>query len=379
METHVARSLHPLLFFSCLAVVASLCVPSCSFAAASGPPGTFKVDPSWPLPLPNNWILGQVSGMTTDAEDHVWVLQRPLSLTDDERGATFNPPLSKCCAPAPPVLEFDTAGHLLNSWGGPGQGYDWPQNEHGIYIDAEGFVWITGNGEQDGQVLKFKRDGTFVLQIGKVGPQTGDADTTRLGQAAGLAVDVAAREVYVADGYFNHRVIVFDSQTGAFHRKWGAFGKSPDDAGKPNLRRTAPPTAEQLTHFGNPVHCVRIANDGLVYVCDRLNDRIQIFNKDGTFVKEFVIEPATAGNGSVWDIVFSRDPEQRWLYIADGRNNQILTVSRASGEIRATAGAPGRNAGHFHWVHDIAIDSSGNIYTGEVDTGKRIQKFVAQP
>ena len=362
-----------------LSLVALIALPFAATAQSATDAGRFRVDASWPEPLPNNWILGQVSGMATDPEDHVWVLQRPLSLTDDEHGATFSPPLSKCCSPAPPVLEFDTAGRLLHSWGGPAKGYDWPQNEHGIYVDAEGFVWITGNGEQDGQVLKFKSDGTFVMQIGKVGPQTGDADTSRMGQPAGIAVDVAANEVYVADGYFNHRIIVFDAKTGAFHRTWGAFGKSPDGSDKPNLRRTAPPTAAQLTHFGNPVHCVRIANDGLVYVCDRLNDRIQIFRKDGTFVKEFSIEPQTAGNGSVWDIVFSRDPEQRWLYIADGRNNQLLTVSRATGEVRATTGAPGRNAGYFHWVHDMAIDSNGNVYTGEVDTGKRIQKFVVQP
>ncbi len=341
--------------------------------------GHFRVDPAWPQALPNGWIVGQVSGMASDADDHIWVLQRPLSLTDDERGATFSPPLSRCCSPAPPVLEFDSSGHLLHAWGGPGKGYDWPSNEHGISVDSEGFVWITGNGEQDGQILKFKADGTFVLQIGKVGPQTGDADNSRLGQPASLAVDVAAGEVYVADGYFNHRVIVFDSHTGAFHRKWGAYGRSPDDSGKPNLRRTAPPTQEQLTHFGNPVHCVRIANDGLVYVCDRLNDRIQIFHKDGSFVREFSVAGMTAGNGSVWDLAFSRDAGQRWLYIADGRNNQILTIERATGEVRGSTGAPGRNAGHFHWVHDMAIDSAGNLYTGEVDTGKRMQKFVAEP
>jgi DNA-binding beta-propeller fold protein YncE len=371
-----ARNLFARLFFLPLVLLAA--VPALTSAQAEMEPSHFRVDASWPKPLPNNWIIGQVSGMATDSEDHIWVLQRPLSLTDDERGATFNPPLSNCCSPAPPVLEFDVEGRLLRSWGGPGQGYDWPQNEHGIFIDAEGNVWITGNGEQDGQVLKFKPDGTFLMQIGKVGPQTGDADITRLGQPAGIAVDIAANEVYVADGYFNHRIIVFDAKTGAFHRKWGAYGKSPDDSDKPNLRRTAPPTAAQLTHFGNPVHCVRIANDGLVYVCDRLNDRIQIFKKDGTFVKEFSIEPRTAGNGSVWDIAFSRDPEQRWLYIADGRNNQILTVSRMTGEVRSSTGGPGRNAGYFHWVHDMAIDGSGNIYTGEVDTGKRIQKFAVQ-
>ena len=357
------------------ALLASCAAPSTG-AGDSGAAPRYRVDASWPAPLPNGWILGQVSGIATDADDHVWVLQRPGSLTDDERGATLSPPQSTCCAPAPPVLEFDAAGKLLRSWGGKGAGYDWPQNEHGIQVDANGFVWITGNGADDGQVLKFTRDGRFVMQIGKLGPQTGNADTGRLGQAAGVEVDVAAHEIYVADGYYNKRVIVFDTDSGAFKRQWGAYGRPPSDADKPNTRRTAPPTDAQLTQFGNPVHCVRIARDGLVYVCDRLNNRVQVFQKDGRFVKEFSVEPRTSGNGSVWDIVLSRDQEQRWLVMADGRNNQVHLVRRDSGDVQADLGRPGRYAGEFHWVHDLAIDSKGNLYAGEVDTGKRAQKFV---
>jgi hypothetical protein len=343
--------------------------------AASAPP-TFRVDPVWPLPLPNNWILGQVSGVAVDGDDHIWVLQRPRSLSEDEAGATPKPPQSKCCVPAPAVLEFDAAGRLLRSWGGPGAGYDWPGNEHGIHVDGKGYVWVTGNGENDGQILKFTRDGKFVLQIGKVGAQTDSADTTRLGKAAGVEVDVAANEVYVADGYQNHRVIVFDAETGAYKRHWGAYGKAPVDGPKTDLRRSAPPTAEQLQQFGNPVHCVRVARDGLVYVCDRLNNRIQVFHKDGSYVKEFMVEPVTAGNGSVWDIAISRDPQQKWLFLADGRNNQVLTLERETGAVRGTLGHPGRYAGEFHWVHDLAIDSRGNLHAGEVDNGKRIQKFM---
>jgi hypothetical protein len=357
------------------ALLAACATPSTSAADAAAPP-RYRVDAAWPAPLPNGWILGQVSGIATDADDHVWILQRPGSLTEDERGATLSPPHSTCCAPAPPVLEFDAAGKLLRSWGGPGAGYDWPQNEHGIHVDANGFVWITGNGADDGQVLKFTRDGRFVMQIGKVGPQTGNADLARLGQAAGVEVDASAHEIYVADGYYNRRVIVFDTETGAYKRHWGAYGRAPSDADKPNTRRSAPPTAAQLTQFGNPVHCVRIARDGLVYVCDRLNNRVQVFQKDGRFVKEFSVEPRTAGNGSVWDIVLSRDPGQRWLLMADGRNNQVLAVRRESGEVQGRIGRPGRYAGEFHWVHDLAIDSKGNLYAGEVDTGKRAQKFA---
>ena len=333
------------------------------------------MDPFWPQPLPNGWILGQVSGVAVDADDHVWVLQRPGSLSDDEKGATFKPPLSKCCAPAPPVLELDASGKLLRSWGGPGPGYDWPGNEHGIHVDAAGYVWITGNGEQDGQILKFTKDGKLVLQIGKPGPQTGNADTTRLGQPAGVEVDPTAGEVYVADGYHNKRIIVFDATTGAYKRHWGAYGKPPVDE-KPNLRRTEPPTKAQLETFGNPVHCVRLSRDGLVYVCDRLNNRIQVFRKDGTFVKELPVEPATAGNGSVWDLALSRDPDQRFLILADGRNNEVLTLARDTGAVVSTLGRPGRYAGQFHWVHDLAVDSRGAVYAGEVDNGKRVQRFV---
>jgi DNA-binding beta-propeller fold protein YncE len=358
------------------AVLAGCAAPATADGSATP---RFQVDPSWPQALPENWILGQVSGVATDFDDHVWLLQRPASLTEDERGATLSPPHSKCCAAAPPVLEFDRAGKLLRRWGGKGSGYDWPGNEHGIHVDGQGHVWITGNGPEDGQILKFTRDGRFVMQIGKVGPQTGSADTTRLGQAAGVEVDLAAREVYVADGYNNRRVIVFDSETGAYKRHWGAYGKPPVDYEKANVRRSAPPTAAQKEYFGNPVHCVRLARDGLVYVCDRLNNRIQVFRKDGSFVKEFSIEPLTAGNGSVWDLLLSRDPEQRWLFLADGRNNQVLTLKRETGEVMGQLGRPGRYAGEFHWVHDMAIDSRGDLYAGEVDTGKRVQRFVRQP
>ena len=286
---------------------------------------------------------------------------------------------SKCCVPAPPVLEFDAAGRLLRSWGGPGAGYDWPGNEHGVHVDGKGFVWITGNGDTDGQILKFTRDGKFVLQIGKVGPQTSSADTTRLGKAAGVEVDAAANEIYVADGYQNRRVIVFDTETGAYKRHWGAYGKPPSDADKPESRRQSPPTAAQLQQFGTPVHCVRVARDGMVYVCDRLNNRIQVFRKDGSYVKEFSVEPRTAGNGSVWDVVISRDPQQKWLFMADGRNNQVLTLDRQTGAVVNTLGRPGRYAGEFHWVHDLAIDSQGNLFAGEVDNGKRVQKFLRVP
>jgi DNA-binding beta-propeller fold protein YncE len=352
-------------------ILASAALATAAAAASSAPP-QFKVDASWPKPLPNGWILGQASGVAVDAQDHIWVIQRPRSLTPDEQGAALTPPRSKCCKPAPPVLEFDQAGNVLRAWGGPGQGYEWPQNEHGIHVDAKGFVWIGSNGDLDGEVLKFTADGKFVMQIGKQGPQTNSNDVTRLGKPAGIWVDAAANEVYVADGYFNRRVIVFDSETGAYKRHWGAYGRKPVDppAGAYD------PNGPVSPNFANPVHCVKIARDGLVYVCDRVNDRIQVFQKDGTFVREFRIEPATRGGGSVWDLAFLPEAGQALMLNADGENNEIRILSRATGQTLGSFGRGGRQAGDFHWVHSMALDSRGNLFTGEVDNAKRVQKFV---
>lgn len=357
-----------------LFAVATLTACTTPAASGDGPP-TFQVDAAWPQPLPNGWILGQVSGVAVGPDDNVYVLQRPRSLTEDEAGAVQNPPHGDCCRPAPPVLVLSPDGRLVRSFGGPGAGYDWPGNEHGIHVDPQGNVWITGNGANDGQVLKFSPEGRFLLQIGKVGPQTNSGDTTRLGRAASVEVDAAANELFVADGYHNRRIIVFDATTGAYKRHWGAYGRPPTTTEKPEDRRNAPPSPANLQHFGTPVHCVRLAREGLVYVCDRLNNRVQVFRKDGSFVKEFAVAPDTLSNGSVWDIVLSRDPQQKWLHLADGRNNQVLTLERDSGRQVQVLGRPGRYAGEFHWVHDLAIDSRGNLYAGEVDTGKRVQKF----
>lgn len=338
-------------------------------------PYTYAVDPYWPKPLPNNWLLGQVSAIDVDSNNHVWLIHRPHSFSETERGAALKPPISKCCIPAPPVIEFDEAGNIVRSWGGPGKGYDWPSKEHGLYIDYKGFVWITGIGENDGQILKFTRDGKFVMQIGKVGPQTGSNDTTRLGRAAAVNVDPATNELFVADGYYNHRVIVFDANTGAYKRHWGAYGKPPKDLDT-TLLELHPPTAASLQQFGTPVHCVRFNREGLLYVCDRRNNRIQVFHKDGTYVKEFFVEPQTAAMGSVWDIIFSKDPKQCYIYIIDGSNNQLHTLLHKNHKVISSFSRQGRYAGQFHWVHDMAMDAKGNLYTGEVDEGKRIQKFI---
>ncbi|PYN60791.1 MAG: hypothetical protein DMD92_06100 [Candidatus Rokuibacteriota bacterium] len=328
---------------------------------ADGLAPRFQVDPRWPKPLPHHWVIGQAAGVAVDRHDHIWVVHRPRTLTGDERGAVRKPGRAPCCAP-PPVLEFDVRGNLLQAWGGPGPGYDWPLNEHGIYVDADDHVWIGGNDQKDHQVLKFARDGKFLLQIGRADVTGGDDDTAHLGRPANVSVDLGTNELFVADGYRNHRVIVFDALTGAYKRHWGANGRPPGEPG--------------VKGFGTPVHCVRLSRDGLLYVCDRANNRIQVFRKDGTFVREFVVAPDTRGNGSVWDVDLSHDAPQAWLYNADGENNHVWTLRRDSGKVLGTFGRHGREPGQFHWVHNLAVDSKGNIYTTEVDTGKRAQKFV---
>ncbi|HUC54901.1 MAG TPA: hypothetical protein VMR90_12690 [Candidatus Cybelea sp.] len=350
-------------------------VHSSRVKAAPADPPAFKVDPSWPKELPNNWIMGQVGGMAVDRHDHIWVLQRPGLDTVDELGAAQTPPRSMCCLPTPPVLVFDAQGNLLQSWGGSGPGFDWPKREHGIYVDKDDNVWIGGADPPDRHLLKFKSDGHFLMQIGH--PSTDPPNSLRtdiLGRPAGIEVDAEAHEVYIADGYMNKRVIVYDSDKGTFKRLWGAYGNQPND-GDPG---TYDPHAPLDQQFRNPVHCVHISRDGLVYVCDRVNDRMQVFTKQGKFVKEFTLRPQTLGMGAVWQFAFSIDEQQKFLFVDDGENNVIWTVRREDGTVLGQMGHSGRNAGQFHWVHQIVSDSQGNLYTGEVDTGKRIQKFVLQ-
>ena len=330
----------------------------------------FEPDPFWPKPLPGNWILGQVAGIATDSQDNVWIIHRPATLLDDEKGAQKNPPETICCTAAPPVLKFSPAGDLLASWGGAGDGHPWVKNEHGIHIDREGNVWLGGNNDGD-QILKFTPDGKFLQQIGKDDGTKGSSSTTRLGRPAHMLTDPDAGEIYVADGYGNHRVIVFDLSTGAFKRMWGAYGKPPSDDKMPAYS----PDAKLSEQFSNPVHCVRLSRDGLLYVCDRANDRIQVFRKDGTFVKEFRVSPKTLVNGSVWDLVLSEDAAQQYIFVVDGADGQIFTLNRETGETIGQFGRTGRGPGEFKWVHNMAIDSKGNLYTSEVGWGRRVQKF----
>ncbi len=368
----------------------------------------FEVDPLWPKPLPNHWILGQTVGVSVDAQDHIWIIHRAGSLEPGEVHATTTPAIAQCCAPAPPVLEFDEQGDLIGHWGGPGPGYDWPDSNHGITVDYKGNVWIGGNGRgapagggrgrggratgaatgdqtaynegqvsgaqafNDNMILKFTQEGKFLMQIGKPHQSKGSNDIANLRLPAKIFVDPKTNEAYIADGYGNHRVIVFDAETGAYKRHWGAYGHKPDDT---DLGRYDP-SAPAPQQFRNPVHCAELSHDNLLYVCDRVNDRIQVFHPDGTFIKEMFIEKATLGSGSAWDIAFSKDAQQKYIYLADGENDRVHILDRDSLQVLTTFGEGGRQPGEFYGVHSIATDSKGNIFTTETYRGQRVQKFL---
>lgn len=340
-----------------------------SMAAVDAP--HFEIDPLWPRPLPNNWRIGSVAGVWVDETDAIWILHRPESLNRKELYAATSPPGASCCSAAPPVLKFDQAGNLLESWGGPGEGYDWPEQGHGLMVDHRGHVWIAGSGRQDSQVLKFSGRGKFLLQIGKPGLPADSQSTRHVKSAAKVFVQAATNEAYVADGYGNRRVVVFDADSGAYRRHWGAYGRVPDDGPSGPYDPDGAPASQ----FRSAVHCVGLSVDNLVYVCDRSNDRVQVFRPDGTFLKEKFIERRTTAEGSVWDVAFSHDRAQKYLYVADGSNEKIHVLLRETLEELTSFGAGGRQPGQFYAVHNLATDSRGNLYTAETYEGKRVQRF----
>ncbi len=337
----------------------------------------YAVDPMWPKPLPNRWLVGSVIGVSVDAKDHVWIIHRPSTLKGNEIRSKWQA--------APPILEFDQEGNLLSSWGGKGEGYEWATSEHTVYVDHKDNVWTAGGGARDAQILKFTKGGKFLMQIGHQGKSQGSNDTVNLGGAAGLAIDPATNELYVGDGYRNHRVIVFDADTGAYKRHWGAYGNRPDDSFFKSASDRGGIEAEDASAY-NPndppspqfrvVHSVRISRDGLVYVCDRTNDRIQVFRKDGTFVKEAFIAKYTKGSGSAWDMVFSNDPAQKFIILTDGTNEVVWELRRDTLEVLAAFGGAGHWPGQFYGPHNIAADSKGNLYITETYEGKRVQRFL---
>ena len=360
----------------------------------------FEADPYWPKPLPNHWVLAMTIGLDVDKQDNVWIVHRPQTLEQKESYAARKE--ADCCIAAPDVLEFDPAGKLIRHWGRDevkGNGHDWPSSNHGISVGPDGNIWLGGNGAyqprppagsaaqfadtpaappplyagggvgqyHDSFILKFTPDGKYLGQIGKANGSKGSLDTENVRGVA--QIRFVGNEMILADGYGNKRVSVWDATTLKFKRMWGAYGKKPDDTPIPHYDVNSP-------QFGNPVHCAQPSNDGLIYVCDRTNDRIQVFKNDGTFVKQYVVKPGTRGDGSVWEIAFSRDPQQKFLYISDGSNENIHVFDRQSMKELYWFGGGGRQPGQFYAVHSIVTDSKGDIYTTETYRGQRVQKFV---
>jgi hypothetical protein len=335
----------------------------------------FEVDPLWPKPLPNGWYLGQTIGVSVDAQDHIWIIHRSASLDAVEAAADEG--TGACCKKTPPVLEFDQQGNLLRHWGGEdGAGYQWPESNHGLTIDHKGNIWIGGNGAaNDGHVLKFTPDGKFLLQVGikKAGLGPDSNSQERFYLVAKVSIDARTNEVFVADGYGNKRVVVIDGDSGKFKRFWGAYGNKPSDDPAP-YRYTA--GSMPLQQFRGPVHCADISVDNLVYVCDRTSDRLQVFTREGKFVREIFIAPDSLGDGSTWDVAFSKDAQQKYLYVADGRNQKLRVFDRQSLTELTNFGEGGHYPGQFYSMHSIAVDSKGNLYATETYQGRRVQKFT---
>jgi DNA-binding beta-propeller fold protein YncE len=335
----------------------------------------FEVDPSWPK-LPPRYVFGQVSSVSIDEQGHAWVLQRPSSVRADQKDKA-----------APPVIEFDEQGNFVQAWGGPGQGFDWPEVEHGIYVDPRGNVWIGGNGPTDHHLVKFTKQGRFLMQLGKKGASKGNADTANVKGAADTFVHMATNELFVADGYGNRRVIVFDADTGAFKRMWGAFGNKPIDEvpEPPKVPEDRRIPAKEATgrgpeQFITPVHATRVSKDNLVYVSDRGGKRVQVFTLDGKYVTQQFIdrycEVPHCGNGqTVASTAFSHDPEQRFLYVASRSPARVWILDRKTLEPLDSFGRPGVAPGEFYVMHHMNVDAKGNLYVTEVQDGKRVQKF----
>jgi len=377
--SHTPRPLHGLSaalgLCAALSVGASLLMPALRAPLAAQDQAqvpTFEYDPTWPKqPFPKGWILGNVIGLAVDSRDHIWVLHRPASVTEQARGAGFSNPAAECCHPAPPVLELDQAGRFIQAWGGPGPGYTWVDSEHGLFVDHTDHVWV--GSPSDSHLLKFTRTGTFVGQVGTPGEKKPTSTNPALLGGPAPWVDARTNELYVADGYRNRRVIVFDAGTLAFKRQWGAYGKPADDTVTWTFNPAGtdqPPSPQFQTVTG-----VAVSRDGLVYVADRSNNRIQVFRTDGTFVRERFILPKTP-RGSVDTLAFSPDPEQRFLYNADPRNMKIWILRRSDLAILGSFGHGGSFAGGFISSAYVVTDSAGNLYVGEGVDGQRVQRFL---
>jgi hypothetical protein len=381
-----------------LAVAAAACLALISNAPASAQSVPRYTVAPWPKQLPNKWMLANATGLFVDKEEHIWVLQRPRMLLANDAGAAETPPTAECCVPAPSVIEFDAEGNVLKSFGGPGYLPEWPILEHGLYIDREGDFWVGGNFQaqainqltappgkpkelppNDRHVLKLSPDGKQVLlEIGHSSMEGGmtNQDTKQLGPIANMVVDDDAHEVYIADGYLNRRIMVFDSNTGAFKRGWGAYGVPLDQID--NGRAGPYDPANPPKTFRNGIRSIALSRDGMIYVSDRGADRVQIFTKDGKFVKEYFVHPKTLGQGSVSYTILSRDPKEKYLYVADTSNGTIWILNRSDGTEVGSVGHKGHGPGELDGPECMALDAHNNLYVTEVGAIVRIQKFAAK-
>ena len=349
------------------------CAVAVSAFAQAAP--AFTVDPSWPLEMPDHWVMGAVTGVFVDARQHVWVTHLPETLTEEELYEQQKPPMGTCCKAAPPVLEFDAQGKLVQGWG---QGSmddfsNWPREPHGIFVDHLDNVWVGSYNRH--RVMKFTRQGTLLLTLGQYEKTAGSSDTTLLGGPAGIWVDPNTNEAFIADGYRNRRVIVFDGASGKYLRHWGAYGGKPDDTEKFDPKTMV---AGALPKQFSTVHGITGSSDGKIYVADRRGNRIQVFDHEGKFLAEKVIAPATLSSGSAFVPVLSPDAPQQWLYVADGTNHKIWILRRSDLEVVGEFGRGGRQVGQMLRPHGMSIDKQGNLYVGEASTGRRVQKFTLQ-
>ncbi len=356
-----------------LAAFAALLTPGAP--ALADPAPAYRSDPAWPLPLPNKWTVGDVGGVAVDRNDHIWIVHRPGTLRPVDVQAGNSPPTAKCCAAAPSVLEFDTAGRLLRSWGGPKHVPDWFASEHAIFVDDEDNVWIVGAGAGDGQLLKFTMDGKLLLRIGRKGQFGAADDPTMLGLPTDVYADTKRREVYVSDGYRNHRVIVFDSVTGAFKRQWTAYGKKVDPTYFSGPEQTGSRGLHLQPEIFTTVHCVTMIGDE-VFVCDRTNDRLQVFKPDGTWLRDLPFNHAEAGGvGATWDAAPVPGQPDR-IVVLDGTNSEFGVIDTRSAAVRSRFLAKGHMAGQMNWPHQIAVDREGRVYVSEVGGSQRFQRFI---